>query len=89
MPRRFPIVQFPNPPLIVAGLAGAAARLVNRRYSRVAQLVSYLGLLVWAVEEISNGANWLRRLFGLGGGAYAVSRLLESVGSRRRRASAR
>ena len=89
MPRRFPIFQFPNPPLIVASLAGVAARLAGRRSSPVAWLVSHLALLVWALEEVASGANWFRRLLGLGGGGYALSRLLQQAGSRRRRASAR
>jgi hypothetical protein len=88
MPRRFPIFQFPNPPLIVAGLAGVVARLVDRRYSPVALLVSHLALLVWALEEVTAGANWLRRLLGLGGGGYVLSRLLGPAGPRRGRASA-
>ena len=88
MPRWFPIFQAPNPPLIVAGLAGAAATLADRRYSRVARLVSNLALLVWAREEVASGANWFRRLLGLAGGGYAVSRLLQAAGSRRGRASA-
>jgi hypothetical protein len=87
MPRRFPIVQFPNLPLIVAALAGAAARLAGRRYSPLARLVSHLALLVWATEELFSGANWLRRLFGLGGAGLALSRLLGSAGSRRGQAS--
>jgi hypothetical protein len=88
MPRRFPIFQFPNPPLIVAGLAGAVGRLADRRYSPVARLVSHLALLVWALEEVIAGANWFRRVLGLGGGGYALSRLLQPAGSRRGRASA-
>ena len=59
MPRRFPIFQFPNPPLIVAALAAAAARLGDRRYSPIAQLVARVALLVWALQEVLDG---LRRL---------------------------
>jgi hypothetical protein len=88
MPRRFPIFQFPNPPLIVAGLAAAAARFIDRRYMPLTLLVSRLALLVWAAEEVVAGANWFRRLLGLGGGGYAVSRLLAQASSRRRRAFA-
>lgn len=88
MPRRFPIVQFPNPPLIMAALAGAAARLADSRYSPAARLVSHMALLVWAREEVAGGANWFRRLLGLGGGGYALSRLVELAGSRHGRASA-
>lgn len=88
MPRRFPILQFPNRPLIVAGLAGAVARLADPRYSSLARLVSHLALLVWALEEVLSGANWFRRLLGLGGAGHALSRLLQPAGSRHRRASA-
>lgn len=87
MPRRFPIVQFPNRPLILAGLAGAAARLVPRRHLQAAQSISQLALLVWALEEIISGANWFRRLLGLGGGGYALSGLLRRAGPRDGRAS--
>jgi hypothetical protein len=87
MPRRFPIFQFPNRPLIIAGLAGATARLAGGRYSPFARLVSQLSLLVWALEELASGANWVRRLVGLGGGSYALSGLLQSARSRRERAS--
>ena len=90
MPRRFPIVQFPNRSLIVAALAAAAAGLAGRRpYAPVARTVSHLALLVWALQELFSGANWFRRLLGLGGGGVALSGLLESAGSTRSRASAR
>ena len=64
--------------------SGSAVNL----YSRVARLVSNLALLVWGIEEVGTGANWLRRLLGIGGGTYAVIRLLQPAGSRRGRASA-
>lgn len=88
MPRRFPIFQFPNPPLIAAGLARVVAKLAHRPYSPVALLVSHLALLVWALEEVVGGANWFRRLLGLAGGGYALNRLLRPGGSRHGRASA-
>lgn len=94
MPRRFPIFQFPNPPLIVAGLAGVVARTGGRsavagRRGLVpaAQLVSHLALAIWALEEITTGANWFRRLLGLGGGGYALSQMLPQAGSRGGRTS--
>lgn len=82
MPRRFPIFQFPNRPLIVAGLSAAVARLADRRYASVARLASHLALLVWALEELLSGANWFRRLLGLGGGGYAISRLFRPASSK-------
>ena len=88
MPRRFPIFQLPNRPLIVAGLAGAFARLADRRYASVARLISNAALLVWALEELVSGANWFRRLLGLAGGGVALSRLRPPAGSKRERTSA-
>jgi hypothetical protein len=88
MPRRFPIFQFPNRPLVVAGLAGFLARLADRRYASIAQVVSSLALLVWALQEVISGANWFRRLIGLGGGGYAFRQLLPPAGSKRERTSA-
>jgi hypothetical protein len=72
MPRRFPIFQFPNPPLLAAMAAQAVARTANGETARGAAVVSDVALLVWSYEEVSHGANWFRRLLGLGGGAYAL-----------------
>ena len=75
MPRRFPIVQFPNPPLIATIVAGAIAYGTRGQTSLAARLVSRLALLVWSVEEIVDGANWFRRLLGAGGATLAVADL--------------
>ena len=69
MPRRFPIFQTPNPPLIVAMLGGVLAKAANGPLSRRATLAAQLALLLWAAEEITTGANWFRR--SLGGVAFA------------------
>jgi hypothetical protein len=68
-PRRFPIVQFPNLPLIVAFLAGETGRLLNAGAHTYATSVSYLAMTIWAYEELARGVNWFRRLLGL---AYLV-----------------
>ncbi len=75
MPRRFPIAQFPNPPLWVAMAAGAVARRSDGDAARAARLISDAALLVWAYQEVTDGANWLRRLLGVGGTAYALGAL--------------
>ncbi len=74
MPRRFPIFQLPNRPLIVAAVARALASGTPRRYSSLARLVSDLAMLVWALEEAASGANWFRRMLGFGGTGYAIRR---------------
>jgi hypothetical protein len=64
-PRRFPIVQFPNLPLIVGLLAGAAGRFLDGGARPYATAVSYLAVTIWAYEELAHGVNWFRRLLGL------------------------
>ncbi len=72
MPRRFPIVQFPNPPLIAALTAAALARTaVDPTTARRLSLFSHAALLVWAYREVASGANWFRRLLGVIGAAYS------------------
>jgi hypothetical protein len=64
-PRRFPIVQFPNLPLIVAFLAGKAGNFLDGSAHSYAASVSYLAMTIWAYEELVHGVNWFRRLLGL------------------------
>jgi hypothetical protein len=64
-PRRFPIVQFPNLPLIIAFLAGQAGRFLDGSAHSYAAAVSYLAMTIWAYEELAHGVNWFRRLLGL------------------------
>jgi hypothetical protein len=68
-PRRFPIVQFPNLPLIVAVLAGAAGKFLDGSAHSYAASVSYLAMTIWAYEQLVHGVNWFRRLLGL---AYVI-----------------
>jgi len=75
MPRRFPIAQFPNPPMIVAMLAAAAARSADGSSARYAELLSRLALLVWGYEEITDGANWFRRSLGVAAAVYSIGML--------------
>jgi hypothetical protein len=69
-PRTFPIVQFPNAPLIVAFLAGQAAAHIHGSSHAYAAAVSDVALIIWAYEELVNGVNWFRHLLGL---AYVIS----------------
>jgi hypothetical protein len=65
LPPRFPIVQFPNAPLILAFLAGAAASDMHGASRSYATAAAYLAMTVWAYEELARGVNWFRRLLGL------------------------
>jgi hypothetical protein len=68
-PRRFPIVQFPNLPLIVAFLAGQVGGFVRGSEHSFARSVSYLAMTIWAYGELAQGVNWFRHLLGL---AYVI-----------------
>jgi hypothetical protein len=72
-PRDFPIVQFPNAPLIIAFLAGATAARVHGPDHAYLTAISFLTLGVWAYEELVHGVNWFRHLLGLG---YAISTIV-------------
>jgi hypothetical protein len=72
-PKSFPIVQFPNAPLIIAFLAGQAATQTHGTTHAYASAVSYLAMTIWAYEELVHGVNWFRRLLGLG---YAISTIV-------------
>jgi hypothetical protein len=65
-PRRFPIAQFPNPPLIVAFAGWGLASLADGTAHDVGRAVFVTGFVVWAWEEAAAGANWFRRLLGAG-----------------------
>lgn len=76
MPRRYPIFQFPNPPLITAMLARAVARTTRGQTARAAAVISALAQLVWAYQEITEGANGFRRLLGVAGAGRAGAELV-------------
>lgn len=74
-PRRFPLVQFPNLPLLVALLARAASGAVRPDGREQAALgrIARLGMGVWAWEELIDGDNWFRRLLGAAGLAWVAA----------------
>jgi hypothetical protein len=65
-PRRFPIAQFPNPPLLLAFAGWGLAAESGGTAHEVSHAVFTLGLAVWAWEEAVSGVNWFRRLLGAG-----------------------
>ena len=80
-PRRFPVAQFPNAPLLVAIAAALASRLLSGAAHDVARAVFYLALGVWAYEELVRGVNWFRRLLGGGFLIYLVASLARALGA--------
>jgi len=78
-PKRFPVAQFPNPPLIVAIVASIVSRLTDGRVQAVASALFYVGLGIWAWEELVRGVNWFRRVLGVAGLTYVVVRIAEAL----------
>lgn len=64
-PRRFPIAQLPNPPLLVAFAGAVLAGVTSGTTHDVARAIFTVALAVWAGEEAAFGVNWFRRLLGL------------------------
>jgi hypothetical protein len=78
-PSGFAVVQFPNPPLILALLASVAAGLTHGGGHRLLRSVFYVALGVWAYEEARHGENWFRRLLGLAALIYIVVDLAHAL----------
>jgi hypothetical protein len=79
-PHSFPIVQFPNAPLIVGLASGAAATISSGAGNTALMSVSYLSLALWAYGELSGGANWFRRLLGLAYVLLLIVRVAQALG---------
>ena len=69
------MAQFPNPPLLLALAGSLLARFSSGSGHSTGRGVFYVGLSVWAWEELTAGVNWFRRLIGLGGLVWIVSQL--------------
>ena len=77
-PERFPLVQLPNPPLLVAFGGWLVAAPTDGPAHAAGRAVFSAGLLVWAIMEVASGANWVRRLAGVAGVVYVVSGVLRA-----------
>jgi hypothetical protein len=80
-PTGFPIVQFPNAPLIIAFLTGATAARTHDPGHAYLAAISFLALGIWAYEELLHGVNWFRHLLGLGYAIATVVHLALALGS--------
>jgi hypothetical protein len=63
-PRHYPLVQFPNPPLVVALLASAAGWFVTGSAQDYLTAVGTIGIAVWAWQEATDGVNLFRHALG-------------------------
>jgi len=78
-PRRFPIVQFPNPPLLLALGGWGLAAATDGTAHDAGRVVLTVGLAVWAWEEAVGGVNWFRRVLGAGALVWIVVVLIGQI----------
>jgi hypothetical protein len=74
-------VQFPNAPLIIAFLAGAAAARTHGSGHAYLAAISFLAIGTWAYGELLHGVNWFRHLLGLGFGIATAVHLALALGA--------
>lgn len=65
-PRRFPVAQFPNAPLLLAFAGWGLAAVASGTAHDAGRALFTLALGVWAWGEAVGGVNWFRRLLGVG-----------------------
>lgn len=66
-PKRYPIAQFPNAPLL-ASLAGSVVhKVTDGDTADYGWAVSRMGLAIWAYLELTAGVNLFRRALGVVG----------------------
>jgi hypothetical protein len=80
-PAGFPVVQFPNAPLLVALTGWLVAALTGGSAHAYARATFYTGLAAWAWLELADGANWFRRALGAGGLVYVVLKVGVALGA--------
>jgi hypothetical protein len=69
-PQRYPLAQFPNPPLIAAIAGAGLAAAAEGPAHDAGHAIVIGGVGVWAWQELVSGANAFRR--SLGAGALVV-----------------
>lgn len=73
-PRAFPVLQFPNAPLLFAFAGRGLTAVAGGRARRAGRNMITLGLGAWAWEEAADGVNGLRRLLGVAALVWLVIR---------------
>ena len=80
-PASFPILQFPNAPLLVALGGWVVAALTDGSLHAYARATFYAGLAAWAWLELADGASGVRRALGAGGLVYVVVKVGAALGA--------
>jgi hypothetical protein len=80
-PPQYPIAQVPNAPLLVAFAALLVAALTDGSVHAYARATFYAALAVWGWQELSAGANAVRRAMGGVALVYVVARIGDAFGA--------
>lgn len=80
-PARFPLLQVPNAPLLIALGAQLVAAGTDGALHDYARATFYAGLAAWAWLELAAGVNWARRALGAAGFVYVVVRVAAALGA--------
>ena len=80
-PNSYPLVQFPNAPLLAALGGLLIAALTSGAVHDYARATFYAALAVWAWLELTSGDNVPRRVLGAAGLVYVVVQVGESLGA--------
>jgi hypothetical protein len=76
-PASFPLVQFPNLPIIIAVVGALVAAMTDDSAHDAAQATFYAALAAWAWLELTDGVNWLKRVVGAAGFLYVIVKVSE------------
>lgn len=79
-PQRYPVAQFPNPPLIIGLVALGLRYLASGAWADVLGAVGYVFVAIWAYLEVTAGVNAFRRVLGVAGLAYVVFAVAQRFG---------
>jgi hypothetical protein len=78
-PADYPLVQFPNPPLLIAFAGLLVAALADGKMSDYGHATFYAGLSAWGWLEVVDGANPPRRILGAAGLVYVVAKVGQAL----------
>jgi hypothetical protein len=79
-PASFPVLQFPNAPLLVALAGLLVAAVTDGSAHAYARAAFYAALAAWAWEELAGGVSWARRVLGAAGLVFVVLKIGAALG---------
>lgn len=73
--RGLTVAQFPNAAIAIWMVSTVTARVTSGTAESIALAVATVALIAWAYLELTDGANWFRRLLGVAVLAYVIVKL--------------